>query len=98
MKRYTLHVRQAALDEAEEIRAWYEEQSGGLGGPIPVRVGCLLRGPDQESAPANAQGAFPVVSINGFPLYRVVFVVDGEAITAYQIRHTSRIPHRTSGP
>jgi len=31
MKPYTLHVRQDALDEDEEIRAWYEERSGGLG-------------------------------------------------------------------
>jgi len=86
MKRYKLHVRQAALDEAEEIRSWYEEQSGGLGGPIPVRVGCLLRGPDQESAPANAQGAFPVHEYQ-----RISFV-------SFSVRGGWRSNHRVPDP
>ena len=54
----------------------------------------LIRSPLQQMR----KEPFRYMSINGFPSYRLVFAVDGEAITVYQIRHTSRIPHRTSGP
>ena len=35
---------------------------------------------------------FRYASIQGYPHYRVVFVVDGKVITVYQVRHTSRKP------
>lgn len=36
--------------------------------------------------------------VNGFPRYRVSYDVTGDAITVYQVRHTSRRPSKRYGP
>lgn len=98
MSRFKLDVRQAALDEAEAIRAWYEEQQVGLGGRFTDALDECLAELRRNPFLQVRKEPFRYASISGFRSYRVVYAIDGDTITAYQIRHTSRKPHPTYGP
>lgn len=98
MKRLALDVRQAALDEAATISAWYEEQQPGLGNRFLLALDACFD--DLMSSPFRQmrKEPFRYASIKDFPHYRVVFAIDRDVITVYQVRHTSRKPHPKYGP
>lgn len=98
MKRYALDVRQAALDEAAAISDWYEAQQAGLGVRFLEALDACFE--DLMASPFRQVRKEPCryAGIKGFPSNRVVFAVDGEVITVYQVRHTSRKPHPQFGP
>lgn len=98
MKSFQLHVRQAALEEADEISAWYEAQSAGLGDRFLDALDNCFDDLKVNPFLQLRKEPFRFASIKGFPSFRVVFVVDGDVITVYQVRHTSRKPHPTFGP
>ena len=98
MNRYKLVVRQEAKDEAEAIRAWYEEQSPDLGDRFVNGLDACF---DELIENPNLQirkESFRYARIKGFRYYRVVFTLDGQVITVYQVRHTSRRSHPKFGP
>ena len=98
MKRFALDARQVALDDAAAICDWYEEQQPGLGDRFLAALDACFE--DLMSSPFRQvrKEPFRYASIQGFPHYRVVFAVDGEVITVYQVRHTSRKPSKKFGP
>ncbi len=98
MKLNALDVRQAALDEAAAISDWYEDQQTGLGDRFLTALDACFE--DLMSSPFRQvrKEPFRYASINGFPHYRVVFAIDGDVVTVYQVRHRSRRPHPTYGP
>ena len=98
MSRLKLEVRQAALDEAEAIRSWYEEQQAGLGERFTNALNECFNELRHQPYLQVRKEPFRYASISGFRSYRVVYAIDGDTITVYQIRHTSRRPHPTYGP
>ena len=98
MSRFKLDVRQAALDEADAIRAWYEELQPGLGGRFAEALDACFHELRAHPFLQVRNEPFRYASIKGFRSYRVVFAVDEDTITVYQVRHTSRKPHPKFGP
>jgi len=98
MSRFKLDVRQAALDEAEAIRAWYEEQQPGLGARFTDALDACFDDMRVHPSLQMHKEPFRYASIKGFRSYRVVYAIDGDAITVYQVRHTSRKTHPRYGP
>ncbi len=98
MKRYDLVVRDEAQDETEEIKAWYEAQHEGLGERFTEALEAAYKHIQLLPNHQVRYGIYRHARIEGFPLYRIVFVVDDETITIYQVRHTSRKPSKKFGP
>lgn len=98
MSRFDLAVRQQALDEAEAIRAWYEEQRPGLGERFVEALDACFDELIESPFLQVRKDPFRYASIKGFPHYRVVYAVDQATVTVYQVRHTSREPHPKYGP
>lgn len=95
---YVLFVRDEAQDETEEIRKWYEAQSAGLGVRFVDALEKTYRSLCDTPYYQVRKDVYRYVRVEGFPFYRVVYVVDGNMITVYQVRHTSRKPSRKFGP
>lgn len=96
---YSLVVRDAAVEDASGIYRWYEGQRTGLGLQFLLALDELY-----ALIEANPYGFqvrkdnFRHAFVHGFPRYRVSYDVEGERITVYQVRHTSRRPDRRFGP
>jgi len=93
-----LVVRDEAQDETEAIKAWYESKSPGLGDRFTDALEETYK--HLRSTPYHQlrKGIYRHAQIEGFPYYRVVYVVDDDRITVYQVRHTSRRPSKKFGP
>ena len=98
MSRFGLNIRQAALDEAEAIRAWYEEQQPGLGDRFTNALDACFDDLRAQPFLQVRKEPFRYTSIKGSRFYRVVYAVDEDLITVYEVRHTSREPHPEFGP
>ncbi len=98
MKVFSLVVRDEAQDETELIRLWYEEQSPGLGERFVTALEAAYKQIRISPHSEVRKEIYRYGYIKGFPSYRIVYVIDGDVITVYQVRHTSRKPHPTFGP
>lgn len=96
---YTFVVRDAAVEEAATIHAWYEARSPGLGHRFLLALDDLYA--LIEANPLGFQvrkDDFRHAYMPGFPRYRVVYDVKGTEVTVYQVRHTSRKVSKRFGP
>lgn len=96
---YALAIEDAAVEDAAGIYTWYEEQKEGLGLAFLMALDdCYAF---LQRSPLGWQlrkGIYRHARIDGFPNHRVVFAVDGDRMTVYQVRHTSRRPSKKFGP
>jgi len=98
MKSYALVVRDEAQDETEAIRDWYEEKSAGLGERFVLALEATFKRIRINPFYQVRKSDYRYARIEGFPHYRIVYAVDQETITVYQVTHTSREPHPQFGP
>ncbi|MCO6482691.1 MAG: type II toxin-antitoxin system RelE/ParE family toxin [Flavobacteriales bacterium] len=98
MRAYALVVRDEAQEEAEAIKLWYEGQSPGLGERFTNALERTLRQIRDTPSFQVRKGIYRHVLVRGFSRYRVVYTVDDDVITIYQVRHTSRKPSSRFGP
>lgn len=98
MRDYELFVRDEAQEETEEIRKWYEAKDPGLGDRFIDALEETYKGLRSTPFYQVRKNIYRHVQIEGFPYYRAVYAVDGDRITVYQVRHTSRRPSRKFGP
>ncbi len=98
MKHFALKVRDEAQEETERIIAWYEEHSPGMGDRFVDALETAYRHIQEYPIYQLRKGIYRHAQIEGFPLYRIVYVVDDETVFVYQVRHTSRKPSKKFGP
>ncbi|MBS1938834.1 MAG: type II toxin-antitoxin system RelE/ParE family toxin [Bacteroidetes bacterium] len=98
MSAHVLVVRDEAQEETEQIKAWYGSQRVGLDDRFVAALEKTYKGLLEAPFYQVRKNVFRYVLVEGFPHYRVVFVVDGDVITVYQVRHTSRKPSKRFGP
>ncbi len=98
MRTFTLVLRDEAQEEVEAIADWYDAQSPGLGLRFSEELEMALKQLRRNPHHQVRKGVYRYAYITGFPHYRVVYAIDGETITVYQVRHTSRKPHPKYGP
>jgi plasmid stabilization system protein ParE len=98
MRSYTLTVRDEAQGETEEIRAWYESKSPGLGDRFVDALEEAYKHIRGNPFYQVRKSIYRYAQIDGFPFYRIVYTLDEEMITVYQVRHTSRRGHPKFGP
>ena len=98
MKHYALKVRDEAQEETEQIKAWYEKQSPGLGDRFVVALETAYRHIQEYPIYQLRKGIYRYAQIEGFPRYRIVYVVDDATVFVYQVCHTSRKPSKKFGP
>ncbi|MCO5274579.1 MAG: type II toxin-antitoxin system RelE/ParE family toxin [Flavobacteriales bacterium] len=98
MSAFTLVVRDEAQEEIEAIADWYDAQRPGLGQRFSDELENALKQLRTNPHHQVRKGVYRYGYITGFPHYRIVYTVDGETITVYQVRHTSRRPHLKYGP
>ncbi|MEZ4759466.1 MAG: type II toxin-antitoxin system RelE/ParE family toxin [Flavobacteriales bacterium] len=94
---YTVVVLAAAQVEAAEAYQWYEVRRAGLGERFAQALETCLKGLALEPMHQLRKDRFRYVLVEKFP-YRVVYVVEGDTVYVYQIRHTSRRPSQRYGP
>ena len=82
----------------EAIRDWYEEKSVGLGERFVQALEASYKQIRSNPFRQVRKSVYRYAYIDGFPKYRIVYAVDQETITVYQVRHTSREPHPEFGP
>lgn len=98
MKRYVLVVRDEVQDETEAITAWYEDKRAGLGERFVNALESTYKQIRSNPFYQVRKSLYRYALIEGFPHYRIVYAVDQETITVYEVRHTSREPHPEFGP
>ncbi|MDX9751728.1 MAG: type II toxin-antitoxin system RelE/ParE family toxin [Flavobacteriales bacterium] len=96
---FTLVVRDAAVEEAATIHDWYEAQRPGLGLRFLLALDELYALIEVNPYAFQVRkDDFRHAFVNGFPRYRVSYGLEGDTITVYQVRHTSRRPSKRYGP
>ena len=96
---HKLVIEDAAVQDAAEIHAWYEQQQVGLGAKFLTALDeCYTWLRSNPRGRQVRKGIFRYAQIGGFRYYRVVYAVDARTITVYQVRHTSRKPSGRFGP
>ena len=98
MRTFTLVLRDEAQEEVEGIADWYDAQSPGLGLRFSEGLEMALKQLRLNPHHQVRKGVYRYTYITGFPHYRIVYAIDGDTITVYQVRHTSRESHPTYGP
>lgn len=99
MKRaYALVLRDEAQAEIEAIQSWYEEQGPGLGERFATALGGALKDLLRSPKHQVRKHQFRYTSIVGFPSYRIVYLLEGNVVIVYQVRHTSRRADPAFGP
>ncbi len=96
---YNLVVEDAAVEDAAEIHQWYEQQKPMLGMQFLIALDeCYTFIRSNPRGRQIRKGIYRYAQVEGFPYYRVVYAVDEESVTVYQVRHTSRKPSKKFGP
>lgn len=98
MKHFALKVRDEAQVETEQIKAGYDDYSPGLGDRFVDALEAAYRHIQEFPIYQIRKGIYRHAQIEGFPRYRIVYVVDDETVIVYQVRHTSRKPSKKFGP
>jgi plasmid stabilization system protein ParE len=98
MMDYDLVIREEAQEEVEQITAWYEEQREGLGQEFVDSFHASLQQLSSIPHFQKRKELYRHLVIERFSYYRIVYTVEGSAITIYQVRHTSRRPSGRFGP